>query len=106
MAGELKFVEIAEVVKLVDTLDSKSSGFTAVPVRFRLSVPNSMEYLIPCYEITIADKRDSWKGCPFFCFCRGIYVKRSTTAKDNESGLALLKEFNFPFKGVNKQGSK
>ena|GEM_PF-3151792 len=76
MAGQLKFVENAEVVKLVDTLDSKSSGFTAVPVRFRLSVPHSLEYLIPCYEVTIADIRDSWKDCPFFCFYSGIHVKR------------------------------
>jgi ribosomal protein L5 len=30
----------------------------------------------------------------------------TTTAKDNASGLALLKEFNFPFKGESKQGSK
>jgi len=30
----------------------------------------------------------------------------TTTAKDNDSGLALLKEFHFPFKGESKQGSK
>ena len=29
----------AGVVELVDTLDSKSNGFAAVPVRFRPSVP-------------------------------------------------------------------
>jgi large subunit ribosomal protein L5 len=37
---------------------------------------------------------------------RGMDICITTTAKDNESGLALLKEFNFPFRGVNKQGSK
>jgi len=34
---------------------------------------------------------------------RGMDICITTTARDNESGLALLKEFNFPFKG---QGSK
>ncbi|VAW52020.1 LSU ribosomal protein L5p (L11e) [hydrothermal vent metagenome] len=37
---------------------------------------------------------------------RGMDVCITTTARDNESGLALLKEFNFPFKNINKQGSK
>ena len=37
---------------------------------------------------------------------RGMDICITTTARDNESGLALLKEFNFPFKGVSKQGSK
>ena len=37
---------------------------------------------------------------------RGMDICITTTAKDNESGLALLKEFNFPFKGDSKQGSK
>ncbi len=30
---------------------------------------------------------------------RGMDICITTTARDNESGLALLKEFNFPFKG-------
>ena len=33
---------------------------------------------------------------------RGMDICITTTARDNESGLALLKEFNFPFKGSNK----
>ena len=33
---------------------------------------------------------------------RGMDICITTTAQDNESGLALLKEFNFPFKGSNK----
>jgi len=37
---------------------------------------------------------------------RGMDICITTTARDNESGLALLKEFNFPFKGQDKQGSK
>ena len=37
---------------------------------------------------------------------RGMDICITTTAKDNEGGLALLKEFNFPFKGESKQGSK
>lgn len=37
---------------------------------------------------------------------RGMDICITTTAKDNASGLALLKEFNFPFKGEGKQGSK
>ena len=37
---------------------------------------------------------------------RGMDICITTTAKDNAAGLALLKEFNFPFKGENKQGSK
>ena len=37
---------------------------------------------------------------------RGLDICITTTAKDNESGLALLKEFNFPFRGEKKQGSK
>lgn len=37
---------------------------------------------------------------------RGMDICITTTAADNESGLALLKQFNFPFKGENKQGSK
>jgi len=37
---------------------------------------------------------------------RGMDICITTTAKDNASGLALLKEFNFPFKGESKQGSK
>ncbi len=37
---------------------------------------------------------------------RGMDICITTTARDNESGLALLKEFNFPFKNVGKQGSK
>jgi len=36
---------------------------------------------------------------------RGMDICITTTAADNESGLALLKEFNFPFKGESKQGS-
>jgi len=36
---------------------------------------------------------------------RGMDICITTTAKDNASGLALLKEFNFPFKGETKQGS-
>ncbi|MDT8282926.1 MAG: 50S ribosomal protein L5 [Gammaproteobacteria bacterium] len=35
---------------------------------------------------------------------RGMDICITTTARDNASGLALLKEFNFPFKGENKQG--
>ncbi len=35
---------------------------------------------------------------------RGMDICITTTAVDNESGLALLKEFNFPFKGIAKQG--
>jgi len=35
---------------------------------------------------------------------RGMDICITTTARDNESGLALLKEFNFPFKNINKQG--
>jgi len=35
---------------------------------------------------------------------RGMDICITTTASDNESGLALLKEFNFPFKNINKQG--
>ncbi len=34
---------------------------------------------------------------------RGMDICITTTARDNESGLALLKEFNFPFKNVGKQ---
>ena len=37
---------------------------------------------------------------------RGMDICITTSAKDNEGGLALLKEFNFPFKGESKQGSK
>lgn len=37
---------------------------------------------------------------------RGMDICITTSAKDNESGLALLKEFNFPFKGEVKQGNK
>lgn len=37
---------------------------------------------------------------------RGMDICITTTAKDNEGGLALLKEFNFPFKGESKQGKK
>ena len=37
---------------------------------------------------------------------RGMDICITTTAKDNEGGLALLKEFNFPFKGEAKQVSK
>lgn len=37
---------------------------------------------------------------------RGMDICITTTAADNKSGLALLKEFNFPFKGENKQDSK
>lgn len=33
---------------------------------------------------------------------RGMDICITTTARDNEGGLALLKEFNFPFKGSNK----
>jgi len=33
---------------------------------------------------------------------RGMDICITTTARDNESGFALLKEFNFPFKGSNK----
>ncbi len=33
---------------------------------------------------------------------RGMDICITTTARDDESGLALLKEFNFPFKGSNK----
>ena len=33
---------------------------------------------------------------------RGMDICITTTAADNESGLALLKEFNFPFKGEGK----
>ena len=35
---------------------------------------------------------------------RGMDICITTTARDNESGLALLKEFNFPFKNISKQG--
>ncbi len=51
---------------MVDTLDSKSSGLAAVPVRFRLSVPNTMGNTFPCYEILILNERDSCTNCPFF----------------------------------------
>lgn len=37
---------------------------------------------------------------------RGMDICITTTAKDNAGGLALLKEFNFPFKGETKQGNK
>lgn len=40
------FLYFAEMVKLVDTLDSKSSGREAVPVRFRLSVPDGVNLII------------------------------------------------------------
>jgi len=33
---------------------------------------------------------------------RGMDICITTTARDNDSGFALLKEFNFPFKGSNK----
>lgn len=33
---------------------------------------------------------------------RGMDICITTTARDDEGGLALLKEFNFPFKGINK----
>ena len=37
---------------------------------------------------------------------RGMDICITTTAADNKSGLALLKEFHFPFKGESKQGNK
>jgi large subunit ribosomal protein L5 len=37
---------------------------------------------------------------------RGMDICITTSARDNAAGLALLKEFNFPFKGESKQGSK
>jgi large subunit ribosomal protein L5 len=32
---------------------------------------------------------------------RGLDISITTTAKTNEEGLALLKAFNFPFRGTN-----
>jgi large subunit ribosomal protein L5 len=37
---------------------------------------------------------------------RGMDICITTSAKSNDDGLALLKEFNFPFRGESKQGSK
>ncbi len=62
---------------MVDTLDSKSSGFTAVPVRFRLSVPHTSGYLSPCCEIRNINKKGAVSGTvPFFISSWGIMANK------------------------------
>ena len=53
------------MVKLVDTLDSKSSDLTVVPVRFRLSVPkNGVGGVV--FENTWLGKEQFFFAVPFF----------------------------------------